>query len=188
MAVRTFAVASFTTEAKADAAAFTNSKYMALKGASTTQITKIVSVGANGLEASTSSPQILLLAFDGTVGTTTTALTTGESDTADVPATAALAAPVVSFTAVSGTAPQRAKAYIAHCGFNALGGLFTRQFPYGQEPTMIGNAALSAGASAGEVSLSGFTGTTAGVIGATLKYETVAVFLAAGLSMLSAWM
>jgi hypothetical protein len=172
MATRTFAVAGFTTEAVADAANFTDSKYMALKGGSASQITKIQEVYATGLDASTSAPQKLLLAFDGTVGATLTSLTTGESDTADIPSTAALAAPVLSFVA-STTKPQRAKAYIHHCGFNALGGLTRHRFPFGGEPQMIGASAFSAGVSGGEVSLSGFTGTTAAVIGAHIKYETL---------------
>lgn len=185
MAVRTFAVAGFTTEAVADTTNMTNSKYMALKGGSSTQITKIKQVSCSGLEASTSAPQKLLLAFDSTVATNLTALGTGESDTADVPGTAALAAPVSAFVAQGTTAPQRAKQYIAHCGFNALGGLFVRQFPFGEEPQMYGNAAFSTGASAGEVSLSGFTGTTAGAIGAHIKYETLAALLAVCLTALT---
>ena len=168
MAIRTFAVAGFTTEAVADTTNMTNSKYMALKGGSATQRTKIKEVYVAGLEASTSSPQKLLLAYDSTVATNLTALTTGESDTADDPATAALAAPVVSFTAQGTTAPQRAKAYLASMAFNAIGGLSRVRFPFGEEPCMLGNAA-----NAGEVSLSGFTGTTAGAISGHIKYETL---------------
>lgn len=168
MAIRTFAVASFTTGAVADVANLGNSTYLALKGGSGTQRTKIKHVYAAGLEASTSSPQKLLLAFDGTVGTSLTALTTGESDVADDPATAALAAPALTFTAVSGTAPQRAKSYIATPGFNAIGGLTNVRFPFGEEPCIVG-----ASANGGEVSLSGFTGTTAAVLTAFIKYETL---------------
>lgn len=167
MAIRTFAVASFTTEAVADAANMTDSKHMNLKGGSSTQVTMIKEVMASGLEASTSSPQKLLLARDSTVGATLTSLTTGESDVADDPATAALAAPVVPFTA-STTKCQREKSYLAQLGFNALGGIVRVRFPLNEEPKMLGNAASS-----GEVSLSGFTGTTAGLIGAHLKYETL---------------
>jgi hypothetical protein len=177
-------VAGFTTEAVADASNYTDSKYMAIKGGSSTQITKIKEVSASGLEASTSAPQKLLLAFDGTVGATLTSLTTGESDTADIPATAALAAPVLSFVA-STTKPQRAKAYLANLGFNAIGGLHIKRFPFGEEPQMIGNAAFSVNASGGEVSLSGFTGTTAGVIGAHIKYETLIYVLAFAMSALT---
>ena len=173
MAIRSFTVAGFTTEAVADTSNMANNKYMGLKGASSTQVTKLKSVYVAGLEASTSSPQKLLFAYDSTVVVTPTALTTGESDIADHPATAALAAPVVSFTAQSGTAPQRAKAYITTMGFNAIGGLSYVRFPFGEEPCMVGNAAYSAGTGGGEVSLSGFTGTTAGAISAHIKYETL---------------
>lgn len=172
MAIRTFAKASLTTDAVADAADLTDSKFMCVKGGSSTQRTKIKEVRVVGLESSTSAPQILLLAFDGTVGTTPTALSTGESDIADDPHTAALAAPVVTYVAAGGTQPQRAKAYLAHLGFNAIGGLFKERWPIGEEPTLYGNAAFSA-PTGGEVSLSGFTGTTAGLIGAHIKYETL---------------
>jgi len=168
MATRTFAVASFTTEAVADGVGMANSKYMGLKGGSATQRTKIMSVYVAGLESSTSSPQKLLLAFDSTVVVNPTALTTGESDTEDDPATAALGAPVISFTAQGTTAPARAKKYIQSCAFNAIGGITNIRFPYGQEPCIVG-----ASANAGEVSLSGFTGTTPAVISASIKFETL---------------
>lgn len=173
MAIRTFSKASLTTDAVADTADLTDSKFMCVKGGSSTQRNKIKEVRAAGLEASTSAPQILLLAFNSTIATSTTALTTGESDIADDSSTAALAAPVVTYVACSGTQPQRAKAYLAHLGFNALGGLFKERWPIGEEPTLYGASAYSANASGGEISLSGFTGTTAGLIGAHIKYETL---------------
>jgi len=168
MAIRTFAVATFTTDAVADVTNLTDAKMMCLQGGSTTQRTKITEVYAGGLEDATTSPQLLLLARDGTVGTNLTALGTGESDTADDPATAALAAPVVSFTTAGTTQPQRAKLYLANLAFNALGGIVRLRFPFGNEPTMLGNTASN-----GEVSLSGFTGTVAAAIGAHIKYETL---------------
>lgn len=173
MAIRTFAKASLTTDAVADTADLTDNKFMLLKGGASTQRTKIKEVRASGLESSSSAPQILLLAFDSTVITSPSALSTGESDIADDSNTAALAAPVVTCVAGTGTQPQRAKAYLAHLGFNALGGLFKERWPVGEEPVMYGNAAYSANASGGEISLSGFTGTTAGAIGAHVKYETL---------------
>jgi hypothetical protein len=167
MAIRTFAVAGFTTEAVADATNMTDSKHMNLKGGSTTQVTFIKEVYVAGLEPTTSSPQKLLLAIDSTVGATPTALTTGESDTADNRATAALAAPVVAFTA-STTKAQRGTLYLASVGMNALGGISRLRFPVGEEPSILGNAA-----NGGEVSLSGFTGTTAALVTAHIKYETL---------------
>lgn len=167
MGVRTFAVASFTTEAVADAAAMADSKHMNILNAGAAQITKILEVQAGGLEASTSAPQKLLLALDGTHGATLTGLTTGESDTPDDPNASALSSPPTPFTA-STTKCQRAKIYLANFPFNALGGIIRERFVEGKEPVIYGTAT-----SKGECSLSGFTGTTAGVIGAHIKYETV---------------
>jgi hypothetical protein len=139
---------------------------MNLQGGSSTQETRIKEVYAAGLEPSTSSPQKLLLARDSTVGATLTSLTTGESDTPDDPSFSTLSNPPVPFTA-STTKSQRAKAYLANLAFNALGGIVRLRFPLGEEPAMLGNTASN-----GEISLSGFTGTTAGLIGAHIKYET----------------
>ena len=167
MSIRTFAVAGFTTEAVADTTNQTDSKHMNLKGGSGTQYTRIKEVYVGGLEASTSSPQKMLLARDTTVGASLTALTTGESDEWDDPNSADLAAPVLTFTA-STTKCQRGKRYLANFAFNALGGLARIRFPFGEEPAILGNTQPL-----GEVSLSGFTGTTAGAIGAHIKYETL---------------
>lgn len=179
MAVRTFTVAGFTTEAVADTTNMTDSKYMAIKGGSSTQYTRIKEVYAAGLESSTSAPQKLLLARDTTVGATLTSLTTGESDEADDPNTAALAAPALPFVAAT-TKPQRGKRYLASVAFNALGGLVRERFPFGEEPAILGNTQPL-----GEVSLSGFTGTTAGVISAHIKYETLIALFAVGLSFVA---
>jgi hypothetical protein len=167
MAIRTFAVASFTTEARADTSNMTDSTHMNLLGGSSTQVTRIKEVYVGGLEDATTSPTIMLLARDSTIGATLTSLTTGESDTADNMATAALAAPVLTFTA-STTKAQRAKMYLANLSFNALGGIVRLRFPEGQEPAMLGNAV-----NAGEISLSGFTGTIPASVGAYIKYETL---------------
>lgn len=167
MAIRTFGVAGFTTEAVADASNMADSKHMNLQGGSSTQRTEIVEVQVGGLEDTTSSPQKLLLARDSTVGATLTSLTTGESDVADDPATAALAAPVVPFVA-STTKCQRAKSYLATLGCNAIGAIMRIRWPKGERPVMLGNTASN-----GEISLSGFTGTTPAEISAHIKYETV---------------
>ncbi len=165
MAMWSFTVASFTTEAKADANAYADNKYMGLMGGSTTQrlIIKAVTVGG---QAAASAPQYLLLARDSTVQVTPTALSTGESNSALDPATAALAAPMVAFTA-STTKPQRsATLKIKEMNFNAFGGRAEYFPPLGEEPSILGNTA-----SFGEMSLSGFTGTTPGLVGASILYE-----------------
>jgi hypothetical protein len=180
MAIRTFAVAGFTTEAVADTANQADSKHMNLLGGSATQYTRIKEVYAGGLEPSTSSPQKMLLARDTTVGVSPTALTTGESDEPDDPNTAALSATVVAFTA-STTKCQRGKRYLANLAFNALGGIVRLRFAMNEEPAILGNTQPL-----GEASLSGFTGTTPGLIGAHIKYETLVVLLALGLTALCA--
>ncbi len=178
MAIRTFAVASWTTDAVADTTNLTDSKFQAIRGGSTTQFVRIKEVYAGGLEDTTSSPTLLLLARDTTVGTNATALTTGESDDCDHPATAALAAPTVVYTADGTTQPQRGKRYLANLAFNAIGGIVRLRFPVGEEPAIIGNTQPL-----GEVSLSGFTGTIAAAIGTHIKYETLILLFATSYSL-----
>lgn len=165
MALWSFTVATFTTAAVADAAAYTDSKYMGLMGGSTTQRLLIKGVTVGG-QAAASAPQYLLLARDSTVQATPTALTTGESNSALDPATAALAAPMVAFVA-STTKPQRsATLKIKELSFNAFGGRAEFWPALGEEPSILGNTA-----SFGEMSLSAYTGTTAGLIGGSILYE-----------------
>jgi len=166
MANWNFKVASFTLEAVADTTNYTNNKYMGLMGGSTTQRIKLKEVEIGGLEPSTSSPVIVLLSRDSTVQATPTALTTGESNAAEDPATAALAAPQVAFTA-STTKPQRSATLgLKNFSFNALGGIIRYRWPYGEEATLLGNTA-----SFGEVSLSGYTGSSLAIVGAHITYE-----------------
>ncbi len=165
MALWSFTVATFTTEAVADANSYADNKYMGLMGGSTTQRLIIKEVRVGG-QAASSAPQYLLLSRDSTVQITPTALTTGQSNSALDPATAALAAPQVAFTA-STTKPQRsATLKIANLSFNAFGGTVVYQPALGEEPSILGNTA-----SFGEMSLSGFTGTTPGLVGASITYE-----------------
>jgi hypothetical protein len=184
MAIRTLAVAAFTTEAVADTTNQTDDKHYNLRGGSSTQYNKIKEIYAGGLESSTSAPQKLLLARVSQIGTGSLTVVAGTSDAADDPNTAALAAPAVFYTASATNKCQRLVAtsgsYLANIAFNALGGLSRLRFPFGEEPALLGNAANN-----GEVVVSGYTGTTAGFIGSYLKYETLALFLAAGLSLLA---
>ena len=97
---------------------------------------------------------------------TPTALSTGNSDAAVDPATAALAAPAVSFVA-STTKPQRSATLgLLNLSFNAFGGIVRWRAPYGEEIGLLGNTA-----SFGEVSLSHYTGGTPGLMGAHIIYE-----------------
>lgn len=165
MAKRSFKVAQFTTEAKADTVAYAAQKFMGLQGGSSTQINTIFEVYIGGL-AGSSAPQFLCFSRDSTVAVTPTALTTGESDAAFDPASAALAAPPVAFTQAS-TEPQRSASLgLLAPAMNAFGGIVRWVPSTGEEIKMLGNAA-----SFGELSLSGFTGTTPGQVGAHIIYE-----------------
>jgi hypothetical protein len=153
--------------AVADTTNFTNAGYMALQGGSSTQRSRVTEVELGG-QAAASAPSIMIVSRDSTVGATLTALTTGESDAANDPATAALAAPVVPFTA-STTKPQRAATLgLLNLSYNAFGTIIRWVAPPDGELWMLGNTA-----SFGELSLSCYTGGTPGLTGAHIVYETL---------------
>jgi hypothetical protein len=169
MAKRIFQTSNFTPTAQADTTALTSGTYMGLKGGSTTQRIDILEVLASGLAPSTSSPTLLQLARASTIETTPTALAAPASDGPMDPATAALAAPPVAFTAAS-TGPQRSAATTdarLNLALNAQGGIM-KWFAYDRSSAfgMLGNTA-----SLGEVLLSAFTGGTVGAISAHIEYE-----------------
>lgn len=165
MAKWAFTVATWTPTAVADTANMTDNGYCGLMGGSTTQRIDITEVYMGG-QAGASAPTIMLLGRDSTVQATPTALTTGQSNAALDPATAALAAPQVAFTA-STTKPQRAATLAKlNLSFNAFGGIVRYVAPPGGEFKLLGNTA-----SLGEASLSAYTGGTPGLMGSTLVYE-----------------
>lgn len=184
MAVRTLAVEAITTEAVADTTNMTDDKHLNLRGGSTTQHNNIKEIYVGGLESSTSSPQRLSLSRVSQIGTGTLAVVAGTSDSPDSPHTAALGAPAVFYTSSTTNKCQRLVATTPNTGsrlavisFNALGGIARIRFPLNEEPAIYGNAA-----NMGEVVLSGYTGTVAGLLGAHLKYESLAWFVAIVLS------
>lgn len=165
MAKRSFSFQTWTPTAVADAANFTDSTYMALQGGSSTQLIDIVEVYMGG-QASSSTPCIMTLARDSTVGATLTALSGAANDAALHPSTAALAAPPGSFVA-STTKPQRsASLKLLSPSFNAFGGIIRWVAAPGEEVTLLGNTA-----SLGEISLSAYTGGTPGSLGSHIVYE-----------------
>lgn len=165
MSKSAFKVSTFTPVAVADTVAFTDGGYMALQGGSATQRIDISEVYMGG-QAGVSSPSLMLLSRDSTVGVTLTALGAGNSNAALDPSTAALAAPPVGFVA-STTKPQRAATLgLLNLSFNAYGGIVRWVAPPGSEIKMLGNAA-----SFGEVSLSHYTGGTPALMGAHIIYE-----------------
>jgi hypothetical protein len=165
MAKRVFKSATWTPLAVGDGANFTNLGYMALQGGSTTQRIRVPEIYMGG-QAVASAPSIMILARDSVVGASLTALTTGESDAAMDPATAALAAPAQPFTQ-STTKPQRSSTLsLLNLSFNAFGGIVRWVAAPDEEVWMLGNTA-----SFGEISLSAFTGGTPGLMGAHIVYE-----------------
>lgn len=165
MAKRTFKVQTWTPVSTADAAALANNSYMAILGGTTTQRLRINEVYVSGL-AGASTPTLLTLSRDSTIGGTPTALTTGQYDTANDPATAALVAPAIPFVGAT-TSPQRSATLSLHSlAVNAFGGIVRLNFPPEQEPFTLGNTA-----SFGELSLSSYSGGTPGAVSSHIVYE-----------------
>jgi hypothetical protein len=160
--------ATVTTAALADATNLTDSAYFGIvQGGSTTQKIATTEIFLGGQSSSTSQPQIIVLGRDSTVGATVTA--GGTIFQSLDAATAALAAPPVTGAAAT-TKPQRSATLgrLLVLPFNAYGGMarwLARDRD--EEITTVGNTA-----SLGELSLSAFTGTTAGAIGGHWIVET----------------
>lgn len=167
MAKWSFELATWTPTAVGDTANFTDNGYQGLMGGSTTQRIDIQEVYMGG-QAGASSPSFMTLSRDSTVQATPTALTTGQKNAALDPATAALAAAQVAFTA-STTKPQRSATLAGlNLSFNAFGGIVRWQAPVGGEFRLLGNTA-----SLGEASLSAYTGGTPGLMGSHIIYEPI---------------
>lgn len=167
MAKWSFTSEGFTPVGVLDTAAFTDNGYMGLMGGSTTQRIDVYEVYIGGL-ATASAPTPTVLARDSVIQATPTALTTAQSNAALDPATAALAAPQIAFTA-STTKPQRAATLAKFAlAFNAFGGIVRWNASPGSEMKILGNAA-----NLGEVSLSAYTGGTPGLVMADILYETI---------------
>jgi hypothetical protein len=168
MARRSFKLSTWTPTAVLDSAGYTANGFMAIQGGSATQRIDIWEIFMGG-QATSSAPSIMLVSRDSTVGATLTALTTGQSDAPLDPATAALAAPPVAFTAAT-TEPQRsATAGLLNLSFNAFGGIVRWAAPDEHGVLrMLGNVA-----SFGELSLSAYSGGTVGLMGSHIIYEPI---------------
>jgi hypothetical protein len=170
VAKRTFSNVNWTPTATADATTLANATYMALKGGSATQRTNIREYYIAGMAAA-SAPTALSMAYSSTIALTPTALATPAQDGPKDPATAALAAPVVTFTAAA-TGGQRSNATTAPhlmLGLNAFGGIVRLNETPGEEFVLLGNTA----ALFGEAYLSSENLGTAGLINAHITYETL---------------
>lgn len=156
-------VPSYTTTAIADTSAITSGSFHALQGGVAGQRTNVLEVSVGG-QATASAVQILLFARTSTVGAGTLA---GARTAALDPATAALTNPVVSYNTVVTTPPQRAATLsLLNMSFNAFGGGMRWVAAPGEEIGILGVAV-----NAGEVVLSGFTGTAPGLVGSHMVFE-----------------
>lgn len=159
-------IPTFTTSAIADTTNITTQTFVAVQGGSGTQVNKVKEVYVGG-QATASAPQYLLLARDSTVfaGATSNGVRLAAlNGSTTAPGTLALAQNVGSTTL-----PQRsATLSLLNLTFNAFGGIVRWVAAPDDEISVVGNTA-----SLGEVSLSGFTGTTAGLVGAHIIFETL---------------
>ena len=165
MAKRIQSITTFTPTATADTTNLVDATYVTVvQGGSSTQRVNILEVYQGG-QAGASSPTFMLLSRDTTIAATISQSTGGTDAPLDA-ATAALAAPaLVGSTAT--TKPQRsATAHLLNLSFNAFGGIVRWVAAPGEEISTVGNTQPL-----GEVSLSAFTGGTAGLMGAHVIYE-----------------
>ena len=166
MAKRIVSVATQTPTATADTTNLANGTYpFVILGGSGTQKTNIIEIYLGG-QAGASSPTIMLLSRDSTVAATLGATTT--TDAALDGSNTALATTVITGNTWT-TAPQRSSTlHLLNLSFNAFGGVVRWVAAPGEEISIVGNTA-----SLGEVSLSAFSGGTAGLLGAHAIYETL---------------
>ena len=167
MAKRIFSVPTFTPTAAADGAALTSATYLAVVPGSATQMVNVMEIKGGG-QAVASAVNIAMFARSSTLGATPTALAAPASDGPANGATAALALPVVAYTAAT-TGPFRSAATTTArltMTFNAFGGQFRWLAAPGEEWQMIGNAV-----SVSESTYSCFTGGNVGAQDLSIIYE-----------------
>lgn len=171
MARRIVSVTTQTPTATADTTNLVDATYpFLLQGGSATQLNRIWEVSITGQAASSSSPTFTILSRDSTVATGTNTNGTGQTDAPYDTATAALALPAITGNSNATTKPQRSSsAHLLNCSLNAYGGnFFWRANKVEEALPVLGNTQPL-----GEVSLSAFTGGTAGAVGAHMVYESM---------------
>ena len=171
MSIYMFDVGTWTTgTGTADAVALTTLQYMALQGGTSTQVNFVEEVYMGG-QATASAPVIMLLARDSTVVGTPTTLVTPNSNGPVNASAGVLTAPAVG-AVTGGTQAQRATSVTLgkkNFSFNLFGGIVKASYQNTQDRFgILGNTA-----SLGEVSLSAFTGSTSGLVGSHILYETM---------------
>jgi len=157
-------VPTWTPIAVADTVNMTDGGHHTVQGGSTTQRVEMREIFTGG-QAGASTPNILVLGRNSTIGVTLS----GAREAAVDPATAALAAPVQPYT-ISTTKPQRSATLgmLLNLSFNSFGGVVRWVNGPDEIISLLGNTA-----SFGELSLNAFTGGTPGLLGSTLLYEAL---------------
>ena len=167
MAKRVFHQVTFTPTATADNSALANTTYMAVGAGSATQSINILEIYEYG-QAATSAVNLMQFARDLVLGATPTALSAPNGDGPMYGATAALAAPPLTFVAAA-TGPSRTNTAATarlNVGFNAAGGIVRWKPAPGEEWNITGQTV-----SISESSLSAYTGGNVGAMGAHIIYE-----------------
>ncbi len=170
MSKRSVSHRGMTPTATADTTDLVDSTYpFALQGTSSTQRTCISEVFMGG-QATVSSPTKMCLGRDSQVATGGLTADVTLNDAAISGPTAALASPVAAFNIAATNKPRRSVTLgcLINLSFNAFGGIVRWVAPdVASYISMVGNTA-----SLGEMSLSAFTGGTAGLLGGHMIYET----------------
>jgi hypothetical protein len=172
MAKRVFTSGNLTFAATAAGSQATSGGYMALTGASATQITDVLEVMISG-KAGTAAVLATYLARQGSIGTGTVgALAAQNSDGPMHFATAALAAPVVPAVsyATNQVIPSNATTDAKlELGINVFGGIIRWNAAPTQQWTMVGNTAPGGGSILWN---SSSAGGVSGLADAHIIYET----------------
>lgn len=168
MSRRVFQAATYTPTAQADGGALTSGTYQSMEAGSATQMLIVDEIQIGGQAPSASSPCIFQFARNLTAATTPTALAAPNGDGPINGATAALAAPPVTYTAAA-TGPQRTNTATTarlNLSMNAYGGIVKWFANPGREWVIIGTSV-----SVAPSSLSCFTGGSVGLVGSHIIYE-----------------
>ena len=172
MAKRIFTLGGQTFTAQAYTANLTNATYGAIKGGSATQLIDILEVSVNGMATASIVAAMQLCRASTIEAGAVTALASPNSDGALHPATAALAAPPVTFVAAATNGPQASAVTTdpkLQFSLNLFGGIERWNASPTQQYSMLGNTA----ALFGELILfnSSTSGGSSGLCNAHLMYE-----------------
>lgn len=173
MARRLFSVPSFTPTATADNTALTNATYMAVGAGSATQTVWVSEIFIQGLGTSSTNINNNEFARDLVLGATPTALAAPNGDGPMHGATAALAAPTLTFVAAA-TGPSRTNTALTArlmLSINALGGIARWKPSDMSEAWWIVGTSVSISESS--LSASTAAGTTSAAQSASIIYETL---------------